>query len=85
MSEKHARHLLREACEKHGSMASWAKANGISLGYVSDVLKGNRLVGSKIADALGLERVVRYRKVEAVPAQTIGTWFDHLRDKSGDQ
>ena len=35
---------------------------GISPAYLSDAMRGNREPGPKILDALGLERVVMYRK-----------------------
>lgn len=43
------------------TQAAWAKANGISPAYVSDVIAGRREPGQKILDALGLERVTTYR------------------------
>lgn len=50
--------LLAE--QAHPTQASWAKANGISPAYVSDVIQGRREPGEKILKALGLKRVVSY-------------------------
>lgn len=58
--------LLRRECEKAGSQAAWARAHGLTPAYVSDILAGNRgggIVGDGILRALGLERVVTYRRV----------------------
>ena len=48
--------LLRKRCATAGSQSEWARAHKLSVAYVSDVLKGNRLPGHGIVDALGLER-----------------------------
>jgi len=42
------------------TQAAWAKSNGISPAYVSDVIQGRREPGEKILKALGLKRVVSY-------------------------
>jgi len=42
------------------TQAAWAKANGVSPAYVSDVIQGRREPGEKILKALGLKRVVSY-------------------------
>ena len=58
---------LRQSCKKAGSQAAWAKAHNLSPAYVADTLAGNRgsgIVGDGILKALGLERVVTYRKVK---------------------
>ena len=52
---------LRRECEQVGSQASWAKANGMSAVYVSDVLAGKREPAGKLLEALGVERVIAYR------------------------
>lgn len=51
---------LREACKAAGGQSAWAKANGVSPQYVSDVLRG-KPPGDAILSALGIERV--YRRV----------------------
>lgn len=50
-----------------GNNAAWAKQNGVSASYVSDVLAGRREPGKLILDALGLERVVTYRRKKDQP------------------
>lgn len=42
----------------------WAKDHGVSEAYVSRVLSGEARPGAKIFSALGLERVVVYRRVK---------------------
>jgi lambda repressor-like predicted transcriptional regulator len=44
------------------TIAALSRELGVSPAYLSDVLNGNREPGPKIIDALGLERVVTYRK-----------------------
>ncbi len=51
---------LEKACKDAGSQNLWAKANGISQSYVSDVIRGNRGVGDLMLKALGLKRIERY-------------------------
>jgi hypothetical protein len=53
---------LRRECDKAGTQAAWAKAAGVSGAYVNDVLQRRREPGDKILRALGLVRVVAYRK-----------------------
>lgn len=55
--------ILRLACERAGSQAAWARANGMSSVYVSDVLSGRREPAGKLLAALGVERAIAYRKV----------------------
>jgi hypothetical protein len=47
--------LLRAKC--NGDQQAWAKANGLSPAYVSDVLNGRRDPADKILAALGLRRL----------------------------
>jgi hypothetical protein len=56
---------LRSACRAAGGQKAWAEANGISLGYVNDVLNARRDPGDAITAALGLRRVVRYVEIRA--------------------
>lgn len=44
------------------NQSAWARSRGISPSYVSEVLAGRRDPGKLILDALGLERVVTYRR-----------------------
>lgn len=56
--------LLRRECARAGSQAKWARAHGLSPSYVADVLSGTRdLVPGRLLEALGVERVVGYRRV----------------------
>jgi DNA-binding transcriptional regulator YdaS (Cro superfamily) len=54
--------LLRE-CKAIGDQAAWAAKHGISASYVSNVLQFRRDPGPAILAALGVERVVSYKRV----------------------
>jgi len=54
--------LLAREVGKAASRRQWARATGISSVYVDDVLNGRREPGKAILDALGLVRVVTYRR-----------------------
>lgn len=54
--------LLARECEKAGGRAAWAVKHEISASYLGDVLHRRREPGAKILDALGLEKVVTYRR-----------------------
>lgn len=54
--------VLRSAIQDEGSQLNFARKHNISPPYISDALKGRRDPGEKILTALGLERVVNYRK-----------------------
>ena len=62
MNKEQVIDLLRAACVKAGSQTAWATERGIATAYVSDVLKGRREPGAKLLDALGIERIVTYRR-----------------------
>lgn len=53
---------IAAACKHAGGQKAWAEANGLSAGYVSDVLNARREPGKSVLDALGLVRVVRYQE-----------------------
>jgi DNA-binding transcriptional regulator YdaS (Cro superfamily) len=59
------RQKLREVCREAGSENAWAKANGVSQAYVNDTIRGRREPGASILRALGLERVIQYRRAKA--------------------
>lgn len=64
MTTDKVRDILRKACRKAGGQSQWAGLNGMSGVYVSDVLAGRKEPAGKMLTALGLERVVTYRKVK---------------------
>ena len=64
MTEDEVREMLRAAVAQAGSQGAWAKAAGISQAYAHDVLNRRRAPGASILAALGLERVVTYRRVK---------------------
>jgi hypothetical protein len=49
------RALLAAATSAAASQAAWARGQGISAGYVCDVLRGRKEPGPKILKALGLQ------------------------------
>ena len=64
MTADEVRALLREACRKAGSQSAWAEEHDMSTTLVSDVIRGRREPGDKVLAALGLERVVTYRRLK---------------------
>lgn len=54
--------ILRRACEDLGGQKRWAEAAELSPQYVNDVLAGRKAPGELMCLALGLERVVTYRR-----------------------
>lgn len=54
---------LAAACKKAGGQKAFAEAHGISHGYVNDVMNGRRDAGDLVLSALGMVRVVRYKKL----------------------
>jgi hypothetical protein len=61
---------LSIACKKAGGQKAFAEAQGMSNSYVNDVLNGRRDAGDTILSALGLVRVVRYKKVNPNAKET---------------
>lgn len=49
---------------KRTTAKSFAQDHGISQSYVSDVLAGKRAIADKVANALGYERCVVFRRSE---------------------
>lgn len=66
MTQDEVRSMLKSSCVPN--QGAWAKAKGLVPSYVSDVLNGRRDPSPAILDALGLEKVVTYRKKAKVPA-----------------
>ena len=62
MDAQDVRLLLANQCQLAGSQKAWAEMNDLSSSYVCDVLMQRREPGDSILAALGLERVVTYRK-----------------------
>ena len=53
---------LKREVEKAGGQRAWASVNGLSAAYVNDVLHGRREPADTICKALGLARIVEFRK-----------------------
>lgn len=52
---------LRAECELAGSQTAWARTNGFSPAYICETLAGKKQVSERLADALGIDRLVVYR------------------------
>lgn len=50
--------LIWAEVKKAGSMRAFGKQSGLSVGYISDVLKGRRDIGPSLAQYLGFDRIV---------------------------
>lgn len=59
------RRELATAIREAGGVNAFARSAGISPGYVSEVLNGKRPAGASIAEALGLQRLVAFRRKAA--------------------
>lgn len=53
---------LRSAVSDAGGVTKWAERNHVTNAYVHYVIAGDRAPGKAILQALGLERVITYRK-----------------------
>ena len=60
MNEMEVLRMLQKRCDAAGGLKAWAAANGVSPGYVSDVLNTRRGLGPVILGVLGLQKVTRY-------------------------
>lgn len=67
MTLDEVRNYLREACEKAGGAAPWAKKYKIAHSYVSSVLRGDSTPGKKILKALKIKVSVAY----LLPGETV--------------
>lgn len=59
---------LRRAVAAAGTNRQWALAHGLSRAYVGEVLNGKKEPGPVILEALGLEKVVIYRRIDRAQA-----------------
>jgi DNA-binding transcriptional regulator YdaS (Cro superfamily) len=55
--------LLRKRIEQAGSQKAFAIQHELSPAFINDLLQGRREPSAAILHALGLERVVTFRKV----------------------
>ena len=60
MNDDQVRELLKERCERAGSIAVFAHLSGLSRQYVSEVLHGREKISPSICAALGVVRKVSY-------------------------
>ena len=65
LTPEEVRHWVRMIVERHGGCQKYvARKLGISEQYLCDLLKGNRSPSAKLAQSLGLRRVLAYEVVE---------------------
>lgn len=58
---------LKDAVHSHPKgQSGWAKDNGFSAAYVSDVCRGKRDISDKMANALCLQRMVVFYEVKFI-------------------
>jgi len=57
------RRALAAACKRAGGAKAFGHAHGLLTSYVNDVLQGDREAGDGMLEALGLIRVVRYKRI----------------------
>jgi transcriptional regulator with XRE-family HTH domain len=62
LSQDQALASIKKKIDGEGSQLAFARKHGLSPAYISDVLTGRRDPSKAILDAVGLERVVTYRK-----------------------
>jgi hypothetical protein len=55
--------LLEQSVKEAGSQAKFADQHDISRQYLGDVLRRKRAPGERILEALGMEKVVEFRRV----------------------
>lgn len=58
LTEHDVMERLRSAITEAGSQRKFAEQHGLTVAYVSDVLRGNRALADRILAALGIERQV---------------------------
>ena len=63
MTKQEVLKILKIACNAKGSQRAWAKDNGFSDAYISDVLARKRELSDNVCRSLGFERIVSYRKL----------------------
>ena len=64
MDADDVRRALQRAIDRKGTAAAWCREHEIARSYVSDVLGGRQEPAGKLLDALGIERVVSYRRIK---------------------
>lgn len=60
--------LVKRGVEGAGSQKDFATAHGMSQGFLHDVLNGRRDLSDKVLEAVGVERIITYRRKAKVPA-----------------
>lgn len=68
LTEQEVIERLRAACIAAGGQKAFARAHGLTPGYVHDVLHSKRAPADRILTAIGIERITIYREIgEDVP------------------
>lgn len=63
MTSDDVRKILKAECDDCGSQVVWATKHSLSPSYTSDVLNGRREPGPALLSALGLRKIVMYRRL----------------------
>lgn len=71
LTEHEVMQRLRDAIKEAGGQRKFAEAHGFTVGYVSDVLRGNRALADRILSAIGVERTVTYRVIYQEKGQSL--------------
>jgi transcriptional regulator with XRE-family HTH domain len=64
LTEERVRELLWDEYSRAGTMRALAERAGVTVAYVHDALNGRRAPGPAFLSLLGIEKVVRYRKIK---------------------
>jgi DNA-binding transcriptional regulator YdaS (Cro superfamily) len=62
LTEKDLLDLIRQGVDQAGNQKTYAKQCGVHPQYLNNVLHGSKSLGPTIRAALGVERVVYYRR-----------------------
>ena len=63
MTPNQVRELLKSACDKAGSQSAFADKHGMSRALICQIINNNLEPANKVCAALGIERVITYRKI----------------------
>jgi len=59
---KDLRKMLRQDVDRAGGTAAWARQHGVTMQYVSELLRFRKPIGPKVAAALGYEKMIIYAR-----------------------
>lgn len=65
MTEADVIEMIRRRADELGTISALAAEMGLSIAYVSQVLRGKRKIGRDFLSHFGIEKVVTYRRAQA--------------------